>query len=72
MKNGALNNRLFFNKYKTKKLMCLTKWSSIYEGINIKDNQPVAIKLEKKSCEHALLESEAFFYFIYRDMEYQK
>ena len=48
MKNGHLNNRLFFNKYKIKKLIYQTKLSSIYEGINIKDNEPVAIKLEKK------------------------
>ena len=63
MKNGSLNSKLFFNKYKTKKLIYQTKLSSIYEGINIKDNEPVAIKLEKKSSKLALLESEAYFLF---------
>ena len=63
MKNGALNNKLFFNKYKTKKLIYQTKLSSIYEGINIKDNESVAIKLEKKAGEVNLLESEAYFLF---------
>ena len=63
MKNGVLNNKLFFNKYKIKKLIYLTDLSSIYEGINIKDNEPVAIKFEKKSCKLALLESEAYFLF---------
>ena len=63
MKNGNLNNRLLFNKYKIKKLIYRTKLSSIYEGINIKDNEPVAIKLEKKSGKFDLLESEAYFLF---------
>ena len=63
MKNGNLNNRLFFNKYKIKKLIYQTKLSSIYEGINIKENEPVAIKLEKKSGKFDLLESEAYFLF---------
>ena len=63
MKNGTLNSKLFFNKYKAKKLIYQTKLSSIYEGINIKDNEPIAIKLEKKSSKLALLESEAYFLF---------
>ena len=63
MKNANLNSRLFFNKYKIKKLIYQTKLSSIYEGINIKDNEPVAIKLEKKSSELPYLESEAYFLF---------
>ena len=66
MRNDALNNRLFFNKYKTKKLIYLTGLSSIYEGINIKDNEPVEIKLEKNSSKMNLLESEAFFLFYLR------
>ena len=63
MKNGTLNNRLFFNKYKIKKLIYQSKLSILYEGINLKDNEPVAIKLEKKSSRLALLESEAYFLF---------
>jgi len=63
MRNGSFNNRLFFNKYKIKKLIYQTKLSSIYEGINIKNNEPVALKLEKKSAKLDLLESEAYFLF---------
>ena len=63
MRNTSLNNRLFFNKYKIKKLVYKTSLSSIYEGINIKDNEPVAIKLEKNTSKMNLLESEAFFLF---------
>ncbi len=37
------------NKYKTKKLIKKTKFSLIYEGINEKENEPVAIKLEKRN-----------------------
>ena len=59
----ALNNRLFFNKYKIKKLIYESSYSIIYEGINVKDNDPVAIKLEKKTGEVNLLESEAYFLF---------
>ena len=66
MKNSSLNNKLFFNKYKIKKLVYKTSLSSIYEGINIKDNEPVAIKLEKNSSKMNLLESEAFFLFYLR------
>ena len=62
MKNGTLNQRIFFNKYKIKKLIYQTKLSRVYEGINIKDKEPIALKLEKKS-EHNLLESEAYFLF---------
>ena len=63
MRNTSLNNRLFFNKYKIKKIVYKTSLSSIYEGINIKDNEPVAIKLEKNTSKMNLLESEAFFLF---------
>jgi len=66
MRNTSLNNRLFFNKYKIKKLVYKTSLSSIYEGINIKDNEPVAIKLEKNTSKMNLLESEAFFLFYLR------
>ena len=40
--------RLFFNKYQTKKLICKTPFSEIYEGKNIKTNELVAIKIEQK------------------------
>ena len=52
--------RLFFNKYKIKKLIVKTNWSYLYEGINIKDNESVAMKLEKKALKYNVLESEAY------------
>ena len=53
--------RLFFNKYQTKKLICKTPFSEIYEGINIKDNELVAIKIEQKNRNFNILESEAYY-----------
>ena len=53
--------RLFFNKYQTKKLICKTPFSEIYEGKNIKTNELVAIKIEQKNKNHNLLESEAYY-----------
>ena len=54
-------NRLFFNKYLTKKLICKTLTSEIYKGININNNENVAIKVEKRINKFKLLESEAYF-----------
>ena len=56
-------NRLFFNKYKIKKFIAKTNWSQLYEGINIKDNESVAMKFEKKALKYNSLESEAYFLF---------
>jgi len=33
----------------------------VYEGININNNEPVALKFEKRQGQYKLLESEAFF-----------
>ena len=52
-------NRIIFKKYKIKRLMCKSVFSHVYEGINIKNNIPVAIKVEKKG-KHELLETEAY------------
>ena len=54
------SNQLIFNKYKTKKLIHQSKFSVVYEGINVKNNEPVAIKFEERNKE-ALLEAESFF-----------
>ncbi len=59
-----INNKLFFNKYRIKKLIVKTKYSFLYEGINIKRNEPVAMKFEKRISKENLLESEAFLLFI--------
>jgi len=52
-------NRIIFKKYKIKKLMCKSAFSNVYEGKNIKDNIPVALKIEKKG-KYELLEKEAY------------
>ena len=59
-----INNKLFFNKYRIKKLIFKTKYSLLYEGINIKQNEPVAMKFEKRISKENLLQSEAFLLFI--------
>ena len=60
MSNGN-KNRLFFNKYLIKKLLCETLNSEIYKGININNNENVAMKFEKRISGFNLLESEAYF-----------
>ena len=52
-------NKIFFKKYKTVKLISKSKFSSIYEGINIKTKEKIAIKLEEKN-KYNLLEKEAY------------
>ena len=52
-------DRIIFKKYKIKRLMCKSILSYVYEGINIKNNIPVAIKVEKKG-KYELLETEAY------------
>ena len=60
MSNGN-KNRLFFNKYLITKLLCETLNSEIYKGININNNENVAMKFEKRASGFNLLESEAYF-----------
>ena len=60
MLNGHKQNKLIFNKYKLKSLIHSSDFGLVYEGINEKENIPVAIKLEKKIGKYNMLESEAF------------
>ena len=41
-------NKIFFKKYKVKKLIKNTQFSSVYEGMNINDKEPICIKFEIK------------------------
>ena len=52
-------DRIIFKKYQIKRLMCKSILSYVYEGVNIKNNIPVAIKVEKKG-KYELLETEAY------------
>ena len=55
-----LKNKLFFNKYKLQKLIYCSKDSWVYQGINIKNKEPIAMKLENRNGLKNFLESEAF------------
>ena len=48
IKKEKMNKKLFFKKFKTKKLIWKSKMSMVYEGINVKENEPVAIKFRKR------------------------
>ena len=60
MSKEIKNKRLFFNKYKIKKLI-YNRHCQLYEGINIKDNEPVAMKFRKRMNDLDELESEAYY-----------
>ena len=60
MLNKEEFKKLIFNKYKIKKLIHSSGFASVYEGINVKENIPVALKLEKRKSKFIILESEAF------------
>ena len=52
-------NRIIFKKYKIKKLLFKSVFSYVYEGVNIKNNIPVTLKIEKKG-KYDILETEAY------------
>ena len=54
---------IIFNKYRIKKLIAKTHFGWLYEGLNIKENQSVALKIEKKISKFNLLESEAYMLY---------
>ena len=58
-----INNKLIFNKYKTKRLIYSSNYSLVYEGINKKENELVVMKFEKNNSIQHFLESEAFLLF---------
>ena len=56
-------NKLIFNKYKVNNLKNYADLSWTFHGVNIKDNEPIFIKIEKKNLIYNLLESEAYCLF---------
>ena len=58
-----LNKKLIFKKYRVKRLIATTPFCLLYEGINEKNNEPVAMKFEKINANIDVLESEAFLLF---------
>ena len=53
-------NKIIFKKFKAKKLLSSSAFSNVYEGINIKNQIPVILKIEKKGVLE-LLEKETYF-----------
>ena len=51
---------VIFNKYKIKKLIHSSGFAYVYEGIDVKNNIPVALKLENIKSRFNILESEAY------------
>ena len=61
MSKSDASKKIYFKKYKIKKLISKSSCCRVYEGININNNEPVALKFEKRQGQYKLLESEAFF-----------
>jgi serine/threonine protein kinase len=55
-----LNRKIFFKKYKVKKLIFAGPFSSVYEGINELTKESVAMKFETKNRSNKSLELELF------------
>jgi len=55
------SQKLIFNKYRLKSLINSSNSGKLYEGINEKENIPVAIKMEKRDRNINLLETEAYY-----------
>ena len=55
-----LKNKLIFNKYKVKRFLGLSDFCWAYQGVNVKNNEPVFLKFEKKNFQFNFLESEAY------------
>jgi len=53
-------HKIIFKKYQIKKILAISKFSSVYEGINKTNNTPVALKIEKDK-NPKYLETEAYF-----------
>ena len=53
-------NKLIFKKYKIKSLNQITNFCWTFQGVNIKDNEPIFIKIGKKDLLFNFLESEAY------------
>ena len=53
-------NKLIFNKYKVKRFIELSEFCWVYKGENVKNNEPVFFKFEKRNCQYNFLESEVY------------
>ena len=53
-------NKLIFNKYKVKNFKKLSKLCWTFQGVNIKNNEPIFIKIEKSNLKYKFIECEAY------------
>ena len=53
-------NKLIFKKYKVKNFKQLSNLCWTFQGVNIKDNEPIFIKIEKENLFYNFLECEAY------------
>ena len=60
MKSKSIKDKIIFQKYKIKTLISSSKYGDVYEGINLINRTPVALKIEKNN-NLKRLESEAYF-----------
>jgi len=63
MIKGNIEKQIFFNKYKLQKLINKSKFSYVYQGINIINKELVSIKIENRIEGNNILESEAYILF---------
>ena len=64
MTNFNLEKKLIFKKFRVGKLIYKSNLSTIHEGINEINREPVALKFEKNGQKSNCLESEAYFLFL--------
>ena len=63
MSSKDIIQKLYFKKYKIKRLIAESGCCKLFEGINIKDKESVAMKFEKRQGKVGVLESEAYCLF---------
>ena len=62
--NKIFNSKLIFGKYQIEDLIKMTSNSKIYLGINIKDKNNYAIKIEDKTHPTASLKEQALILYL--------
>ena len=58
---NSLRNKIIFQKYKTRKILGKGSFGCVFQGINMKTNKMVAIKVQPKKSDSNLLEIETYF-----------